>query len=799
MSSLESAPNVVSGSVNWSDPVSMPSASGYLWNPVTFLRMGCRGFGQALHLQPEPAKYAYAPMLEAQTFLQPEAPVYAHHPGRFVYVKDRQSQAICSIPYEPVRGELDQFEFIVETDRMGWRVEHQQLAFEFFVTLAVDRPLELWTLRLKNEGAQPRELSVYPYFPVGYMSWMNQSADYSERHQGIICRAVTPYQRLEQYYRQQNYRDLTVLMADQAPLAWTARQSAFEGDGGLHRPDGVVANRLSNAEAAYETPTAVLQYDLAMAPDQCRTFNFVFGAVRDTTEATAVFDEYLSGDTTFPQFASRYRQAVQDFQSCLSIQTPAAEFDDFANHWLTRQIRYHGDTKRLTTDPQTRNFLQDAMGMSYLEPTQTRQDLLTTLRQQQAAGSLPDGVLLDVHAELKYINEVPHSDHAVWLPICLQAYLDETGDFALLDECVGFADLDQPASVFDHVNRALEDLNKQRDQRGLSLIGQGDWCDPMNMVGHQGKGVSSWLTLASAYAFQVWAELCRQHGAEEHAQRYASWARQCNQAVNDHFWDGRWYARGITDAGRRFGVAEDQQGRIFLNPQSWALLSGATDSSRRQSVLESVNEHLATPFGLQMLAPAYRQMEQDIGRLTQKHPGVAENGSVYNHASVFLVYALYQTGGYADHAFRLMQQMLPGPEREDLLQRGQLGVFLPNYYRGAWRSNSRTAGRSSQLINTGTVHWYYRCIVEGMFGLRGCREGLLINPQLPSHWATASCVRHFRGARFEIAFRRETNCQALQVSINGESCSPSTALPAVSGQHYQVQVNLPVSRVNEAA
>ena len=30
---------------------------------------------------------------------------------------------------------------------------------------------------------------------------------------------------------------------------------------------------------------------------------------------------------------------------------------------------------------------------------------------------MPDGIILHEAAELKYINQVPHTDHCVWLPI----------------------------------------------------------------------------------------------------------------------------------------------------------------------------------------------------------------------------------------------------------------------------------------------------------------------------------------------------------------------------------------------
>src|SRR5690606_12327371 len=137
---------------------------------------------------------------------------------------------------------------------------------------------------------------------------------------------------------------------------------------------------------------------------------------------------------------------------------------------------------------------------------------------------------------------------------------------------------------------------------------------------------------------------------------------------------------------------------------------------------------------------SYTAMRDDVGRVTQKFPGSAENGSVYNHAAVFYIYSLYCVGE-ADSGFKLLRQMIPGPDTQDYLQRGQLPVYIPNYYRGAYYQHPRTAGRSSQLFNTGTVSWVYRSLIEGTFGLKGSVQGLLVEPQLPSAWREAKAAR----------------------------------------------------------
>ena len=770
-------------------PTAMPRAAGFLWNQRMMIQVTCRGYAVAQFMQPEPAKYAYAPNLEAKTFMQPEQPYYAHHPGRFFYIKDEESGEIFSAPYEPVRAAPEQFTFSVGKSDSAWCIECNGIRVEMTLHLPTQDVVELWYLRVTNISGRPRRLSVYSYFPVGYMSWMNQSAEYRADLGGMVATCVTPYQKVADYFKNKNFKDKTFFLHEVAPVAWEARQETFEGEGGLHNPSALQQEILSGGDARYETPAAVLQYRLALNPNDSQAYRFIFGPAFDDAEIATLRKKYLSAEA-FTATQHDYAAYLQEGQGCLKIQTPDAELDNFVNHWLPRQVFYHGDVNRLTTDPQTRNYLQDNMGMSFIKPAVTRAAFLHALSQQEANGAMPDGILLVEGAELKYINQIPHTDHCVWLPVCLQAYLDETNDYAILDELVKDAEGEKTLSVFERISNAMRWLLSARDERGLSFIAQGDWCDPMNMVGYKGKGVSGWLSVATAYALNLWADICAAHQQAVLAQEFRAAAQSVNASVNQYLWDGEWFGRGITDDGVVFGVSKDPEGRIFLNPQSWAILGGAASAEQRPKMLRAVEEQLETPYGVMMLAPAYTAMRDDVGRVTQKHPGSAENGSVYNHAAVFYIYSLY-TIAEQDRAYRLLRQMIPGPDEQDYLQRGQLPVFIPNYYRGAYHQFPRTAGRSSQLFNTGTVSWVYRSLVEGLFGLKGDREGLRVVPQLPSHWSQAKVVREFRGARFDVEMRRQKGITNVQITLDGQRLNQPCITNIESGRVYQVSVEIP--------
>ncbi len=774
-------------------PTKLPNASGFLWNSQMMINMNCRGYAIAQFMQPEPAKYSYAPNMEAKTFMQPEHAYFSHHPGRFFYIKDEDTGKIFSAPYEPVRTQLDRFDFVLNKYNINWVVEKLGIEIQLSLSLTVDKPIELWNVTIRNLTDETRNISVYPYFSIGYMSWLNQSAVFDQSLNAVVATCVTPYQKVEDYPKQKEFKDKTFLLADREPVSWTSNQKTFEGEGGLHNPSALTHEYLDKADAIYETPVAVLQYQMSLAGKANESIKLVFGAAKTNDEIAVIKkDLFTVSDTnnkTFDKELVQYQAYVNSGKSNIKIKSPDVEFNHFINHWLPRQVFYHGDVNRLSTDPQTRNYLQDNMGMSYINSGLTKESFLTSLSQQLSSGVMPDGVLLHPDAELKYINQVPHADHSVWLPICLSVYLSETNDALLLNQELPFADSQQTKSVKQHIDLAMEALIAARDHRGLSFIEQGDWCDPMNMVGYKGKGVSAWLSLATAYALNTWADLCETYADElDKITYFRKMAEEINEAVNLNLWDGQWYGRGITDDNVVFGIKEDIEGRIYLNPQSWSILSGAADKAKTISMMHEVEQQLSTPFGDMMLAPSYTKMRDDVGRLTQKHPGVSENGAVYNHAAIFYAYSLYSINK-GDEAFNILKKMLP--TLDDVEKRGQLPNYIPNYYRGAYKQFPEQAGRSSQLFNTGTVAWFQRCIVEGLCGLKGVKGELFVDPQLPSHWNEMIVSRSYLGATFNVEIFRNDITEKL-IMLNENILIGNKISNIEQGKTYNITVILPL-------
>ncbi|KJY82891.1 glycosyltransferase 36 [Vibrio galatheae] len=768
------------------DPTLVPNSAGYLWNKHMMIHMNCQGYAVAQYMNPEPKKYAHTPSMAATSFMQPEQPYFANHPGRFFYLRDDQSGEIFSAPFAPIKAPLDSFEFLPGLSDIKWKVQHNDICVELCLTLSEEFAAELWQVKVTSNSKAIRNISLIPYFPVGYMSWMNMGAHYDDQLNAIVCTSITPYQKLEDYAKNKHLKDITFLASDVKPNYVETSGLRFEGQGGLHNPDALssLAN-LSNQPCHYEMPACAMQFQLELEAHESREFNFVFGPALDKTEIENLKNHTL-GNSKQEQ-TEKYAQYIQSGKGVINISSPDEAFDHFVNHWLPRQVFYHGDTNRLTTDPQTRNYLQDGMGMAYVNSETTKTVILTSLAQQKSDGEMPDGILLTPEAQLKYINQIPHTDHSVWLTLILDAYLNETNDWAILEEPVAWIDSDEKHSVLEHMNRAMDHMCQARDYRGMPYIAQGDWCDPMNMVGHKGKGVSGWLTQALSFALQTWVRISHQDNTSSKIQEYQSTIEQLSIIADEHLWQGDWYARGITDDGVTFGVPDDKEGRIFLNTQSWAFLANMPNELQKSQMLKAIEEQLDTPYGVMLCAPAFTAMREDVGRVTQKWPGSGENGSVYNHAAAFYAASLYNIN-QPDRAFNVLRKMIADPQCPTFKQRGQLPVYVPNYYRGAYYQYPSAAGRSSNLFNTGTGAWFYRAVIEEMLGLKGCKEGLTVTPKIPQSWEHLSVTRTFRQATFTVNYERVKNESETSLTVNGERLKTHVISNFQAGQHYTVNV-----------
>jgi cellobiose phosphorylase len=179
------------------------------------------------------------------------------------------------------------------------------------------------------------------------------------------------------------------------------------------------------------------------------------------------------------------------------------------------------------------------------------------------------------------------------------------------------------------------------------------------------------------------------------------------QSVERHGWDGDWYIAGTRDDGKPFGSKSCLEGQLFLNPQTWAVISGIASPERQAKAMRVVKDRLVTDFGALLLQPAYSQVDPYIGYISRYAPGLRENGGVYSHASTWAVQA-FAMHGDLETAERIYRGMLP-PNRAvaDAELYAAEPYVMPGNIDGP---DSPYAGRAGWTWYTGSAAWMRRVV-----------------------------------------------------------------------------------------
>ena len=123
----------------------------------------------------------------------------------------------------------------------------------------------------------------------------------------------------------------------------------------------------------------------------------------------------------------------------------------------------------------------------------------------------------------------------------------------------------------------------------MPLIGQGDWNDGLSAVGLEFKGESVWLAHFFYLILKRFASLSEKVGRVDLQIRYNVKADELKEAINNFTWDGKWFWRATKDNGIKIGSDECEEGKIYLNAQTWSVISNSTDKERQIDAMNSVS------------------------------------------------------------------------------------------------------------------------------------------------------------------------------------------------------------------
>jgi cellobiose phosphorylase len=678
--------------------------------------------------------------------------------GKYLYLRDADSGAFWSTGYLPAGQDLEDYRVrhgfgysIIE-----WRRGTLRGSLTCFIPL--DDPCELWLLRLENQGGETRRLQLFTY-----LEWLLGAAPdwhrefhrlfietrFDKTHRALLATKVLwelpgqPGPHLNRDWPYVAFHGSSI-----APAGYDGEKAAFLGRNG--RPDSPRAlreGRSFDTSGRGGDAIASLHVPLTLAPGESIEVVFTLGTVEEEAQALALVGKYGEPAAAQRELA-RTRAFWGELTGRLRVETSEPHLNVMANGWLVYQTiagRLWGRSAYYQTGGAYgfRDQLQDSLIWLLLDRPEKTQEQIRL----HAAHQYREGIVLHWwHPLAESGLRSNYSDDLLWLPFVVLHYLWETGDLACLEDEVPFFD-GGSATLWEHCHRAFEVALSRGTKRGLPLILEGDWNDGLNATGPAGRGESVWIAHFLYYLLTQWAELPI---PMEIRRRFRREAAVLKKATNAHGWDGAWYWRATTDEGMRLGAAEREEGRIFLNAQTWAVLSGMAPPKRAKQAMAAAREYLYTDYGALLLFPAYSRPDPDVGYLTRYAPGTRENGGVYVHASCWAVLAERQMAG-AEAAYDLWRRFCPplrGASPETYVAEPYV---MPGNVNGP---HAAQPGQGGWTWYTGSAAWYLRSLVEGVLGVRARLEGLEVSADLPHGWDGFRLQRRFRRAIYDIEVRR---------------------------------------------
>ena len=709
-------------------------------------------------------------------------------PGHYVYIRDDDTGEYWSISWQPVGNDLKaaKYECRHGLSYSKFSCEYLDIKAEQTLFIPIGDDVELWDVRLQNVGDKPRKLSVFSY------------VEFSFHHIEIDNQNL----QMSLYAAGSSYAD-GVIEYDFFYEPWTFHYmaSSFEPDGydcvrdrflGSYRtetnPIAVERGECENTTELGGNHCGALHKRLTLAPGEETRLVFMLGVgPRATgTEIKAKYSEPAAVDSAFEALREYWQKNLDVFQ----CKTPNEGLDTMTNIWTLYQAETCVVWSRFASFIEVggrtglgyRDTSQDVMSVVHTNPAKCQQRIIELLNGQVSAGyglHLFDPDWFDpekqkapafksptiAHAPDRQtmIHGLEHtcSDDALWQVVTICEYVKETGDIALFVEIVPFAD-EGEATVYEHLKRALDFSAEQVGATGICKGLRADWNDCLNL----GGGESAMVSFMHHWALRAFVEAAAYLGRVADAEKYSAMADSVREACERELWDGDWYLRGITAKGLKVGSKENEEGKVFIESNTWAVVSEAASPERGRSAMDAVDKYLFSPYGIHLLWPAFSKPNDDIGFVGRVYKGIKENAAIFSHPNPWAVIAECKLGR-GDRAMKFYNSLLPYNQNEMIEVREAEPYSYCQFVMG---KDHPAFGRARHPWLTGSGGWNYTAVTHWILGVRLTFDGMIIDPCVPGDWKQFEVRRQWRGATYNITVENPDGVQkgVRTVTLNGK-------------------------------
>jgi cellobiose phosphorylase len=420
-----------------------------------------------------------------------------------------------------------------------------------------------------------------------------------------------------------------------------------------------------------------------------------------------------------------------------------------------------------------RDTVQDIQGVIHLNPEMALEKIRFMLSAQvNNGGGLPlvkfnhNAGHEDTPDDESYVRETGHpayrADDALWLFPTVYKYIAESGNVAFMDEVIVYANGDE-GTVYDHLKRAIDFSMNRLGNHGMPAGLHADWNDCLRL-GKQGE--SSFVAMQLYYAFTVLRKFAEYKKDAEYIKYLDENQEKLGKIIQDTCWEDDRFVRGYKEDGQVIGSKKDPEANMWLNPQSWSVISGLASKEQAELALESVHRELNTPYGVRVMAPAYQDHAFDGALMLLFNKSTKENGGIFSQPQGWIILA-ESLMGHGNRAFEYFTESSPASMND----KAEIRKLEP-YCHGQFTESvdSPFEGRSHVHWLTGTASTVMVGCVEGILGLRPDFEGLKIDPAISSDWKEFSMDKDFRGSKLHIVVKNPNGKESgvTKLTLNGQ-------------------------------
>ncbi len=637
-----------------------------------------------------------------------------------------------------------------------------------------DKNAEIWSVKIRNESSKPRTLKLLGYFGTavdgvysrqGYNSIVSE---WNDKLEGLINQSWCDF------YGEKNRIFYSYMTMSERADEYCGSENGFIGPyGSVAYPAAVRKGSLPNLGGSGEKLGFALGKSMILQPGEEKTVHILCG-ISFTLEEAAEVRKTLCCDTGVEAALTAVQGKFRSQTGAVSIDTPDRELNQFFT-WVKHQCNLGSRWARVRHNGY-RDITSDTECLAAINPELALERFKRILTYQYANGYAPRTFLNGEIRDNKF------ADNTVWIAFTALTILKELGDKSILDIPAKFNDGSE-ASIYEHVRRSVDFLYHYRGLHGLIKIWGGDWNDCMNYAGLQGKGVSVWLSLAWLRANKMFAEIAQIYGKPADKALADQRSKEMSEIIEKHGWDGEYYLCAINDWEEKIGSKECQEGKIFLIPQIWSVLSGVSECGREVIAMDAVEEQLSSELGILVSKPPYTKFDPHIGVVTKKGAGMYENGSVYLHTIAWKLAAdaMLKRADKVEAGIRTIL-----PFRNPVVAGRAEPYIMGNSYYG--KEAGYRYGTPGQSWRTAAGQWFTKALVNYVFGLMPEMDGLRIDPCLPPSWTQCGITKKFRDARYEISYDNQ-GTHIESIAVDGAPID-GTILPYEAGRKYRVHVIL---------